>query len=272
MAPFLGVEVKRGSRTKEQPKKKKERCYKAIQSTPRVSRLHVLNKRTGKLKPSTDGKPYMARRYENSERVTGYFATLEEAKAWRDGRTIEANPFAPIRKQNPKPKLRKVIEDWQRRHYSPVKSGTIRQYNKLLKHHFGSLLDYNMDQLTPAVIDGWLDELKDPAGWRMKNKNRQSFEHELSLLVTILNYYNNDSDAYHHVSFGMPIVATVQFFQTHRISETAALHWEDIRFDFEHPEKSQIIAQRSIDWPREAPYSTELNWGFKNSIYLPGEK
>ncbi|MGK5088961.1 hypothetical protein WDW86_15490 [Bdellovibrionota bacterium FG-2] len=304
--------------TKFNPKtyQDKGRIFNAIPSAPRISRLWKWNPEKAVYEAVSDGKPFMSRRGKGKSRETGYFETIDGAKAWRDGIDIGVNPLSVERKTNSTKKFSDIIEDWKRRSFSKLAPGTVRQYEKLLKHHFGSLLMCHMDELDEVVIDKWIDELTNPVGWRMQIKNRQSFTHEMTLVKTILSYYEDRTLEYRHSGFAMPVkrrhfeavacvrnvkrapkpknlkeaefrlfqenlgvgkyaaimplLATLQYFEALRISEAAALHWEDIEFDFENPRGSKITVQRSFDWPRAAGYETQLQWGFKNSKHLEG--
>ncbi len=70
----------------------------------------------------------------------------------------------------------------------------------------------------------------------------------------------------------MAALATVQYFQALRISEAAALHWEDITMDFKSPENSRIVIKRHITWARKRGGTSCISPGFKNSHALGGEK
>ena len=72
--------------------------------------------------------------------------------------------------------------------------GTRLQYDKLIRLYLGSLLDCTIHEMTPQRVDLWLDYLKNPEGPAMKRVSRHSFEHELTLLTTILRYYQEYHD------------------------------------------------------------------------------
>jgi len=70
----------------------------------------------------------------------------------------------------------------------------------------------------------------------------------------------------------MAALATVQYFQALRISEAAALHWEDVHLNFRVPEESRIRISRHIEFSRKRGLSSKIAPGFKNSHATGGMK
>jgi len=129
------------------------------------------------------------------------FSVLEEAREWQSGQP--ENPQL----QSPKPAssgplFREILEEWKRRRFAHIAYSTQVQYDKVLRLHFGSLLDLAVYEITPKRIDSWLDELKETARFSTKRLTRISFGHELSLLSTILKYYRDYHD---DTSFQFPV-------------------------------------------------------------------
>jgi integrase len=198
------------------------------------------------------------------------------------------------------------VASWKKRRFPQMALSTRIAYEKLLRLYFSSILDCPMRRITAARVDQWLDELKDPRSWTMQSKKRKDFRHELSLLSTVLSYYDEYFD---DEEFRYPIkknrhmkaiklgrsgapkpkdfpehefqrfrdelrrlehgrlwaaLATVQYYQAFRISEIAGLHYEDLRFDDTHPEKSRIRIVRSVVWPRLKGRLPFVQDGFKN--------
>ncbi|MEY3904033.1 MAG: hypothetical protein RL189_3339, partial [Pseudomonadota bacterium] len=139
-------------------------------------------------------------------------------------------------------------------------------------------------------------------GWQ-----RKSFEHELTLLSTILRYYieyNDDTKYVHpikrrhreavkvardsankasqditpaeferfrdqlsralHGSL-LASMATVQFYQALRISEVAALRWEDVTLDWQEPQKSRLTIRQHVVYLRRKESPDFIEQGFKNA-------
>lgn len=67
-------------------------------------------------------------------------------------------------------------------------------------------------------------------------------------------------------------LATVQFYEALRISEAAALHWEDIRLDWKNPQQSRILVKRHIVFSRRTDVESVILPGFKNSKRTGGTK
>jgi integrase len=65
---------------------------------------------------------------------------------------------------------------------------------------------------------------------------------------------------------------TVQWREALRISEAAALHWEDVHLDFKNPECSYIRVCRHVEWTRKSSGESRITDGFKNSKALGGVK
>jgi integrase len=66
-------------------------------------------------------------------------------------------------------------------------------------------------------------------------------------------------------------MATVQYAQALRISEAAAIHFEDLQMNFKEPHKSRLIITRAIKWVRKAKTPPTLE-NFKNSEANAGVK
>ena len=70
----------------------------------------------------------------------------------------------------------------------------------------------------------------------------------------------------------MVALATVQYFQALRISEAAALHWQDVTLDFKEKENSRVVIRRHVVWKRTRHGESFIAAGFKNSHAIGGEK
>ncbi len=296
----------------------KKRVYVKVPLSPNISRLYIWDEEAHEYLTPTRGKAYIAsRRRSGEKRAKQFFRSVEEARTWQKFIELPQNPFDPKKVANKSPLFSQVVEDWRKRCLNGSAPGTIRQYQRLLRHHFGMLMSKHINEITPAFTDDWLDVLTDPAGHRMQNPNRKGFDHELSLLGTILRYYQNYCDRYNDPDYVVPIrdrhvnrvqcvkanakvakkkdlsqdefliwrqelakgkyaelappLATFQYYDALRISEAAAIFWEDVFFDWNHPEDSYILIRRHIDWVREKGVPSQLLPGFKNSKNYPNE-
>lgn len=70
----------------------------------------------------------------------------------------------------------------------------------------------------------------------------------------------------------MAVLATVQYYQALRISEAAALHWEDVSLDPKSPSSSRIKVARLVVWPRKKELTSHVQNGFKNAGSNDGVK
>ena len=67
-------------------------------------------------------------------------------------------------------------------------------------------------------------------------------------------------------------LATVQYYQALRISEAAALFWEDVQLNWANPEKSRVRIVRSLCFVRSKAIDSFIRAGFKNSTANGGVK
>jgi integrase len=159
--------------------------------------------------------------------------------------------------------------------------------------------------ITPQFIDSWIDWLRSTRDQFHQSKLRTSFDHELSVMRSVLLYYRNYYDDPHYqfpvksrhaedsrigkappktkdlteaeflrfharlseTKLGCLLapMATVQFYQALRISEAAGLFFEDLNLNFRNPSESTIRVSRHVIYLRGAHSRTEILPGFKNS-------
>ena len=60
-------------------------------------------------------------------------------------------------------------------------------------------------------------------------------------------------------------LATVQFYQALRISEVAALRWEDVVFEWNSPQKSRLTVRQHVVYLRRKGVADFIEKGFKNA-------
>lgn len=287
----------------------KARLHRAIPGYPRISRLLAWNAEKGLYEPPARGKSYFARKkdYDLAGRPTrsrSYFVNLEEAVRWLNRNTVvvagTAMSFAD------------VVHEWREKKLPLKAETTKIHYEKMLRLYFQSLMAVPMVSFNASIVDQWLKRLKEPTSITMKSKRRISFDHELSLLSGILHFYRDYLDEQfiipiftrHHEDaetgrkrrrprkdLGMQgflqfrdqlrnlthgnvlaALATIQYFQGLRISEAAAIHWEDLSLDLDDPASSRLSITRSVVWPRVKGSVSYLQDGFKNAKSNDGEK
>jgi integrase len=179
------------------------RTSSTIAGAPNISRLHVWSDLENAYISPARGARYRARKYVirggKRTRVEGHFDSLEAARAWQVVSQLHAE-----RKEEAQLglTLSEVIDEWRGRRFAAMAASTRTTYDKLIRLHFGGLMQVRIGEITPARIDQWLDELKSPGSLAMKRATRRSFRHELDLLGTILKYYEEYRD---DPSFRVPI-------------------------------------------------------------------
>lgn len=70
---------------------------------------------------------------------------------------------------------------------SIIKQNTIILYKRIYECHFHYFDNIEIEKLTSKIIEDWIMKLQ----INNKNKQRVSFEHELTLLKNIINFYND---------------------------------------------------------------------------------
>lgn len=305
--------------------KEKYRIYRPVPGALRVQRLYLWDQARGEYRIPEFGNSYEARRYEvtpegRTVRKKKCFATLEDARLWQAGATmlspeptaLNAAARTSISK-SAGPSFRNVVAEWKKRRFPSFSETTCERYDRILALYFGSLMDVAIRELSPQRIDQWLDVLKNPDSWTMQSKKRKDFGHEVSVLSTVLRYYeeyHDDPDfrlpvkqrhwesaklnrekkvaskdfseeefflfrkTLEETKFGAVLapLATVQYFQALRISEVAALHWEDIELNDVNPSVSRLLVRRYIVWPRFVNKPSYIKAGFKNASANQGVK
>lgn len=157
-----------------------------------------------------------------------------------------------------------------------------------------------ISEITPFVIDDWINWLKD---LDLTNR-RASFKHEYDLLSGILKFYSGYDDDFksplkrrHRQNIilrdsgtvkgkfiseeeflkfrenllSLPdgktfaAMATVQFYQSLRISEVSAICWEDLKIVPDNLSRTTIHISRSVFFSRKKGAKPEIQNSFKNS-------
>jgi integrase len=210
------------------------------------------------------------------------------------------------------PTFAEVVANFRENAYPSRARGTQIEYDKMLRLHFALFMPMAVTSITPKVVDEWLRVLKKRVGLTPQSTKRVSFEKELDLLALILRYfdkYNDDVDFrfpiktrhredmfvrrdtgkrdrdlpradFEKVRAEMLAIYgeswwalfTIQWRQALRISEAAALHWEDVHLNWREPEKSFVTICRHMEWTKVRTVESRLAPGFKNSASTGGKK
>lgn len=244
------------------------------------------------------------------KRVTGYFETLEEARNWQAGAESESvKPFSrsvgPILqnvidewKERHFPGLAEgtrlqyeklirlhfwdllnlpindltphVVDGWLVR----LKADALASERKTTRKSF----EHELTLLT--VILKYYGEYRDDPNFRHPVKarhrkaaqlNRRTIPKQKDMSEDEFLKFREELSKGSHADVMVPL-ATVQYYQALRVSEAAALHWEDILFDAVEPVKSRLRVVRSAFWPRKKGMCSEVRPGFKNSKACGGVK
>lgn len=200
----------------------------------------------------------------NRKRRYQFFSSIEDGRQWQEGKEIkEATETSSVASG---PLFKDVIAEWKRRCFSRIAESTRISYENIIRLYFGSLIGLSIHEITPQRLDLWLDELKTPGKWTLKRKMFKNELKLLSTVLNYYGSYHDDPDFHfpikkrHRLGIElhrrtvknkdlsekafltfreslrtlngtgelMAALATVQYYQALRISEAAALHWEDV--------------------------------------------
>lgn len=227
---------------------------------------------------------------------------------------FDSSPTLAARNANERgPHFGEVVTERKARRFPSLAHTTRVLYEGTLKAHLQSFFEIPIRDITPKRIDEWLDDKKEKAR-SLKRTLRKSFDHEISLLATVLGYYQSYYDdrffqypikKRHHQASSLDgknyqqapkdlketefrsflealalrrngallvKLATVQYYQAHRISESTGIFWEDIYFDKEDPSRSRLRITRSVCYVRSPGVEPYVKQGFKNAAVNHGEK
>lgn len=247
-----------------------------------------------------------AREWQSHVRV-GVQQDLGSAAAFN-----EANAEHLAQARGTGPLFSEIVESYRKRRFPQLARGTCENYEQLLRLHFGMLLQLRVNAITPALIDEWIFSLRTNQEKNRQGRKRKSFDKELDLLSVLLRFYQKYCDdidfrwplkarhrddakvvrdsgkrdrdlppeqfaRVHSEMRGMfgPLWAamfTVQWREALRVSEVAALHWEDVHLNFREPELSYIRVCRHVEWSRKKFGVSQITDGFKNSRSMGGVK
>lgn len=285
----------------------KQRIEVAIPGNPRISKIWVWDMDRLEYRPPVRGKAYVAEKtvienFKVSEQRKS-FDTLEEARAWRytSEKDVEEQP------RSNKPDFYSVYKDYEKNRLPQLRQSTQGSYKRMISKYFQPLMKLKMDEITPTIVDQWINHLKSLD----RRNTRRCFTHELNLLSGIIRYYCLFDDFYespirerhrqliklnnvsaikskdltepeffkfrselekYDDSLIFVTLATVQFYQALRISEAAALRWEDIKWNNHEVEKSRIRVSRSLFFPRVKGERPVIQDSFKNGKQNGGIK
>ena len=187
----------------------RQRVEKTLPNAAKITRLYVWDALRGSYQPTS----FIARRWKDlgkgcktSERQS--FESLEQARAWQSKidqpvDDLEAGPVkaGSIEVEKKGLSFGELVEAFKLRHFPKLARGSQVNYVQQLELHFQELMPMQIEDITPRFIDDWLETLKRNMSLRPRTK-RMTFEKELSLLATILRFYDEYYDC---PSFKLPI-------------------------------------------------------------------
>lgn len=161
---------------------------------PGIVKIVVFDEESGKWVEPKFGKKFLARRYVRAidgkrKRIRQSFETISEAKAFRNGTSVEKE----LQKANNTKEQMTfgTLVDYWKRDWLPNKDlSTQIRYVSYLKH-FSFLWNYVVDEIEPTQIDQWIAHIKTPQYLARCHSTRCSYEHEFSVLRVILNFYSS---------------------------------------------------------------------------------
>ncbi|MBX9703117.1 MAG: tyrosine-type recombinase/integrase [Silvanigrellaceae bacterium] len=207
--------------------------------------------------------------------------------------------------ENKGPHFSEVYKSFYDKKISKLSEGTRSNYERYIRLHFQNVWNVPIKNITPQFIDHWLDSMRSALPKGHQTLQRVNFKHELSVMRSVLKFYDEYFDdpefkfplkARHaedafikksvpkHKDFTvdefwrfhaelskslhgpmLAALATVQFFQALRISEVAALFFEDLNLNFRQPRESTLRVCRHVIYPRKKAQKPYIEAGFKNA-------
>jgi len=250
----------------------------------------------------TGGKVRVKRYFDTLDDARRWQAHLSDDTPDSPVVATAPTPDAPV---NLGPTFAEVYERFCAKRVSKLSQGTRINYERYVRLHFQEVMPVPVRSITAGYIDSWLDKRMKTIGKTMQSRTRVNFDHELSVMRSVLTFYGEyyeDSEfrfplkARHaedakvkkappkHKDLSleeferflgelrkfkdgtlMASMATVQFYQALRISEAAALHWEDVNFNWKSPSESTLRVCKHVLYPRKAGQPPVIADGFKNA-------
>lgn len=284
------------------------RIERAVKGNPGVYKIWVWDEPTSQYLPPKNGNVFLAHRkrtHQNSsinEKKT--FQSLDQARAWRNAAYIEPESKLVLRAT---PKFSDVIAEYKKIYLPRLKQSTQESYNRQLGIYFEPFLSLTMTEINPVTIDNWISWLKN----LNLTSRRFSFRHEYDLLSGIFKFYAEYDDDYEsplkprhrrNINFKdntnavnkfiteqeflkfrdclllgdcgkiFAAMATVQFYQSLRISEVNGIHWEDLQIVSANLANSVLQISKSVFYSRKKGLKPVVLNSFKNSKSNDGIK
>lgn len=183
------------SKKKFDPKKfaGKNRIWRPVVGHVGISRQWNWNLEKSEYEPPKFGKAYVARKARNpatGKREARFFDTLDGARAWLrepaeqqiDRALVEA--MASGRSMT----VGELIEKWRQQRWPQLSEGTRILYQNRLTA-FDPIFEVEVESITSATVDEFFSHLRSERNLRSYKASRTSFEKELELFKTLLNWY-----------------------------------------------------------------------------------
>lgn len=167
-----------------------KRKYRAVLGAPRITQTFIWNEQ--KQEYYSPELSYMARRYEphpdgKFKRKERFFGSLKAARAWQTGK-VEVKPKLRVGTDNT---IGRLLYDWRKTAWGHLRESTTIYYTKAITM-YEFLYNIEVEKITPADIDGWLNHLKkDPSKF---SSVRKDFKRELEIFGTVLRWYIDSND------------------------------------------------------------------------------
>ena len=279
----------------------KDRIYKTVPGTAGIQRLHQWN-----------GSEYIASKYEArkyddmKKRVKRVFDTLAEAKQWQQGNQIEivaekGMNFGEVINEWQKRMFPTLSEGTRLQYEKLVRLYISRLANLGIYELTPQKIDHWIDGLKVEIpksvnsknrksfdhelaclctilryFENYYDDVK--FRFPIKDRHRQAIKLSVKSKVVSKDLTHSEFELFLEqfvfIRNGSMFsqLARVQFYQALRVSEVAAIHWEDLVFDENKPSNSRLKITRSAFWPRRAGMKSGVKAGFKNSEAMNGMK
>ena len=123
--------------------------------------------------------------------VSSTFDSLSEARSFRDSlKNVTKDYLSQFQYQNRSFKFSEVFKRFlnHKRFEAGLQPTTIQKYEQTGRH-FQFFHSFDFNQITPQVIDTWVNLLHDPQYLETQRNNRINYRHEFDLFRGVINYF-----------------------------------------------------------------------------------
>lgn len=201
-----------------------------------------------------------------------------------------------------------LIQEFRKKQFPKMGASTRSRYDRMLEQYFFVLDDLVVSSLKPSGVDLWLEQVRKLSKSSGRKFFKHELDLLKNLIGFYKEYYDEDNvfnspfrkrhtlEAKNgHISedtedlplsdflkfrenlLGLKhggklwLMVTIEFYEALRVSESAALFFEDFKIQKSNPQDSELIVTRGLKWKKDTGSDTQVGT-FKNAKFLKGGK